>query len=88
MEVDTHKHNVEQFKIKKLIKKLDEARGNGTSMISLILPPKKQMPDVNKMLTDEFGKASNIKDRVNRQSVQTAITSAKESKSFYFIFCK
>ena len=84
MEIDQHRHNVEQFKIKKLIKKLDEARGNGTSMISLILPPKKQMADVNKMLTDEFGKASNIKDRVNRQSVQTAITSAKESTTFIF----
>lgn len=83
MEIDQHRHNVEQFKIKKLIKKLDEARGNGTSMISLILPPKKQMADVNKMLTDEFGKASNIKDRVNRQSVQTAITSAKESNAFF-----
>jgi len=30
------------------------------------------------MLTDEFGKAENIKDRANRQSVQTAIVSAKE----------
>ncbi len=83
MDVDSHKHNVEQFKIKKLIKKLETARGNGTSMISLILPPKKQIPDVNKMLTDELGKASNIKDRVNRQSVQTAITSAKESTYFF-----
>ncbi len=30
------------------------------------------------MLTDEYGKAENIKDRANRQSVQTAIISAKE----------
>ena len=30
--------NIEMWKIKKLIKGLDEARGNGTSMISLILP--------------------------------------------------
>ena len=30
------------------------------------------------MLTDEYGKAENIKDRANRQSVQTAIVSAKE----------
>ena len=49
-------------------------------MISLILPPKKQVSDITKLLTDELGKASNIKDRVNRQSVQTAMTSAKESK--------
>lgn len=31
--------NVEIWKVKKLIKSLQLARGNGTSMISLIIPP-------------------------------------------------
>lgn len=31
--------NIEVWKIKKLIKALESARGNGTSMISLIMPP-------------------------------------------------
>ena len=31
---------VEIWKVKKLIKSLEEARGNGTSMISLVIPPK------------------------------------------------
>ena len=31
-------NNVELWKVKKLIKSLEAARGNGTSMISLILP--------------------------------------------------
>jgi hypothetical protein len=39
---------------------------NGTSMISLIIPPKDQVSRVNKMLADEYGTASNIKSRVNR----------------------
>jgi peptide subunit release factor 1 (eRF1) len=39
---------------------------NGTSMISLIIPPKDQISRVSKMLADEFGTASNIKSRVNR----------------------
>jgi peptide subunit release factor 1 (eRF1) len=30
--------NIEMWKIKKLIKNLTDARGNGTSMISLIIP--------------------------------------------------
>jgi peptide chain release factor subunit 1 len=30
--------NVQMWKVKKLIKSLEAARGNGTSMISLILP--------------------------------------------------
>ena len=61
--------NVEIWKIKKLIKSLEAARGNGTSMISLIIPPKDQISRVAKMLADEFGTASNIKSRVNRLSV-------------------
>jgi peptide chain release factor subunit 1 len=32
--------NIEIWKIKKLIKALESARGNGTSMISLIMPPR------------------------------------------------
>jgi hypothetical protein len=44
---------VEQWKIKKLIKNLEDARGNGTSMISLIIPPKDQIARVQKMLAGE-----------------------------------
>lgn len=47
--------NIEIWKIKKLIKALESARGNGTSMISLIAPPKSQISLLSKMLTDEYG---------------------------------
>ena len=53
-------------------------RRNGTSMISLILPPKSQISAAAKMLGDEYGTASNIKSRVNRQSVLGAITSTQQ----------
>jgi peptide chain release factor subunit 1 len=46
--------NLEIWKIKKLIKSLESARGNGTSMISLIIPPKSQISQVSKMLAEEF----------------------------------
>ncbi|KAH9101675.1 hypothetical protein AeMF1_021612 [Aphanomyces euteiches] len=59
---------VELFKMKKLIKSLQAARGNGTSMISLVIPPKDQISRVAKMLADEYGAASNIKSRVNLSS--------------------
>lgn len=41
-------------------------RRNGTSMISLVIPPKDQVSRISKMLADEYGTASNIKSRVNR----------------------
>jgi len=75
--------NVEQWKIKKLIKSLEAARGNGTSMISLIIPPKDQISRISKMLADEFGTASNIKSRVNRLSVLSAITSTQQRLKLY-----
>ena len=75
--------NVEIWKIKKLIKSLEAARGNGTSMISLIIPPKDQISRVAKMLADEFGTASNIKSRVNRLSVLGAITSVQRRLKLY-----
>jgi peptide chain release factor subunit 1 len=74
---------LEMCKIKKLISSLTKARGNGTSMISLILPPKSQIAQVNKMLTDEYSTASNIKSRVNRLSVLSAITSAQQRLKLY-----
>ncbi|ESQ32518.1 hypothetical protein EUTSA_v10004173mg [Eutrema salsugineum] len=75
--------NIEIWKIKKLIKSLEAARGNGTSMISLIMPPRDQVSRVTKMLGDEYGTASNIKSRVNRQSVLGAITSAQQRLKLY-----
>ncbi|KAK2416011.1 eukaryotic peptide chain release factor subunit 1-3 [Trifolium repens] len=75
--------NIEIWKMKNLIKELEAARGNGTSMISLIIPPRDQISRVNKMLGDEFGTASNIKSRVNRQSVLGAITSAQQKLKLY-----
>ncbi|KAG7813691.1 hypothetical protein KL921_001237 [Ogataea angusta] len=80
---DEAEKNVQMWKVKKLIKSLEKARGNGTSMISLIIPPKGQIPMIQKMLTDEYGTASNIKSRVNRLSVLSAITSTQQKLKLY-----
>ena len=79
-EEDSH---VQMWKVKQLIRKLSAARGNGTSMISLIIPPGDQISRVQKMLGDEFGTAYNIKSRVTRQSVLSAITSTQQKLKIY-----
>jgi len=68
--------DIEAFKVKRLIQYLDGLKGNGTSMITLVIPPGEQISKTSKMLTDELGAASNIKSRTNRLSVLTAIQSA------------
>jgi len=80
---DEDDKNIQQWKIKKLIKSLEAARGNGTSMISLIIPPDSQISRVAKMLAEEYGTASNIKSRVNRLSVLSAITSTQQRLKLY-----
>ncbi|KAJ1753266.1 translation termination factor eRF1 [Coemansia sp. RSA 1821] len=75
--------NIMMWKMKKLIKSLAAARGNGTSMISLILPPKTQLAQTNNMLATEYGTSSNIKSRVNRLSVLSAITSTQQRLKLY-----
>lgn len=52
-------------------------------MISLIIPPKGQISLIQKMLADEYGTASNIKSRVNRLSVLSAITSTQQKLKLY-----
>ncbi|KAJ5263760.1 hypothetical protein N7478_011365 [Penicillium angulare] len=81
-ETDVEK-NIEIWKVKKLVKRLESARGNGTSMISLIIPPKDQISRAAKMLAEEYGTASNIKSRVNRLSVLSAITSTQQRLKLY-----
>ncbi|KLO18875.1 peptide chain release factor eRF/aRF subunit 1 [Schizopora paradoxa] len=80
---DPAEQNIQLWKMKKLIKSLDNARGAGTSMISLILPPKSSLSQASNMLTTEYGTASNIKSRVNRLSVLSAITSTQQRLKLY-----
>ena len=45
---ESQDRQVEIWKVKKLIKNLQAARGNGTSMISLIIPPKDQVSRIER----------------------------------------
>ena len=74
---------IQMWKVKQLIKKLTAAKGNGTSMISLIIPPKGQISLTQNMLQTEYGTASNIKSRVNRLSVLSAIVSTQQRLKLY-----
>eukprot|EP00918_Siedleckia_nematoides_P001899 GHVU01004404.1.p1 GENE.GHVU01004404.1~~GHVU01004404.1.p1 ORF type:complete len:429 (-),score=124.06 GHVU01004404.1:623-1909(-) len=75
--------SIEEWKTKRLIRNLEGARGNGTSMISLIIRPREEISRTAKKLTDELGTAQNIRARVNRQSVISAISSAQQRLKQY-----
>lgn len=52
-------------------------------MITLIIKPGTKISQYSQMLTNEYGTASNIKSRVNRLSVLSAITSAQHQLKLY-----
>ncbi len=82
-EEEEYERNLEMFKLKRLINDLDQMRGLGTSMITLIINYKDQINQYAKMLVDEVGKASNIKSRVTRQNVTDALTCTSEKLKLY-----
>jgi len=67
--------HLETWKIKKLIQKLENVKGNGTSFVSLYIPPKENIQEATKKLGLELSQANNIRARQTRQSVVTALTS-------------
>ena len=42
------------WKVKRLINKLETTKGNGTSMVSLVIPPKDDINRSGKLLTNEL----------------------------------
>ncbi|KZV83611.1 peptide chain release factor eRF/aRF subunit 1 [Exidia glandulosa HHB12029] len=83
MNQPTAEQNIQMWKLKRLIRSLDAARGAGTSMISLIIPAKGQIARTSGLLTQEYGTAANIKSHINKLSVQAAITSAQARLKLY-----
>lgn len=83
IEGEAMEKEVEKWKIKKLIKNLQSARGNGTSMITLMLTPKDQIALMTKKLNEEYGTATNIKSHVNKLSVLGAIMSVLQRLKLY-----
>ncbi|KAG9391744.1 eukaryotic peptide chain release factor subunit 1 [Carpediemonas membranifera] len=79
-EEDKH---IDLWRVRKLVEHLEQAKGNGTSMVSLIIPAGDQISRYSKMLAEEYGTASNIKSRVNRLSVLAAITSTQQKLKLY-----
>ncbi|KAJ2713528.1 Electron transfer flavoprotein alpha-subunit [Coemansia spiralis] len=66
------------WRTKKLVKELEALRGSGTTLVSIAIPPGKQISQVTQQLTDEIGKAVNIKSRVTRQETHAALTSLQQ----------
>jgi len=69
----TKRTSLEKFRLKKILENLASKEGRGTELISLYIPPGRQISEVVSMLKEEWGTASNIKSNTTRKNVQDAI---------------
>ena len=70
--------SLELFRLKKTLMTLASKEGRGTELVSLYIPPGKQISEVMNMLRDEYGTASNIKSTTTRKNVQDAIVKVQQ----------
>ena len=70
--------SLELFRLKKILNMLASKEGRGTELISLYIPPGKQISEVMNMLREEYGTASNIKSTTTRKNVQDAIVKVQQ----------
>jgi len=72
------KSSLELFRLKKTLNTLASKEGSHTELITLYVPPGKQISDAINMLRDEYGTASNIKSTTTRKNVQEAIVKVQQ----------
>ncbi|MEM2568001.1 MAG: peptide chain release factor aRF-1 [Candidatus Bathyarchaeia archaeon] len=78
MSAPKRRTSLEIFRLKKILNMLANKEGRGTELISLYIPPGKQISEVMNMLREEYGTASNIKSTTTRKNVQDAIVKVQQ----------
>lgn len=67
------KDSLSRFKLKRTLDLLASKEGRGTELITLYVPPDRQIHEVMSQLREEAGTATNIKSRTTRKNVLDAI---------------
>lgn len=72
---ETKRSSLEYFRLKRLVQELESKEGRATELVSLYVPPGRQISDAANNLREEYGTAANIKSKSTRKNVQDAIES-------------
>jgi len=73
----------QKYEFRKVIEELKNYRGSGTQLVTIYVPPDRQVSDVVAHVTQEHSEASNIKSKDTRTSVQDALKSIKDRLKYY-----
>lgn len=72
-----------KYEFKKVIEDLKEYTGSGTQLVTIYVPPDKQISAVVDHVTQEHSEAANIKSKATRTNVQDALTSIRDRLRYY-----
>ena len=72
-----------RLRLKNALQELEGMRGMGTELVSVIVPPDRQISDVRGQLSQELGQAQNIKSKSTKKHVTDAIESAISTLNRY-----
>ncbi len=75
MEDPTGLTDRQRYDFKKALEDIKDLKGRGTELISVYVPPDKQISDVAAYLRSEYSQSSNIKSKSTRKNVTGAIES-------------
>jgi peptide chain release factor subunit 1 len=74
----TQKTSLELYRLRKTLNTLARKEGSHTELITLYVPPGKQISDAINLLREEYGTASNIKSNVTRKNVLDALVRVQQ----------
>ena len=63
----------EIYEVKRTLEELSQKRGRGTELVTVYIPPDKQISDVVKHMREELSQSANIKSKQTKKNVQSAI---------------
>lgn len=66
---------LQKYEFRRSLEEVRKISGRGTELISLYIPPSRQISDVAAYLRNEYSQSSNIKSASTRKNVQSAISS-------------
>jgi len=69
---------LDRFRFQRMLETLEKLEGRGTELVTVYVPPTKQIHDVMSDLRNEYGTAVNIKSKTTKKNVQEALTKAME----------
>ncbi|MCW6158944.1 MAG: peptide chain release factor aRF-1 [Thermoplasmatales archaeon] len=86
-ELEQNKKDIEkslkEYQFKRYVDQIKKLEGRGTELISVYVPPERQISDVVGYLRDEYSTSSNIKSKTTRKNVTTAIESIMSKLKYY-----